>query len=57
MKQIEFDLGRDHDNASTPAMLVPPKIADALVHLMASAIIAVYQAAQEADHDNPGCER
>ena len=56
VKQIEFDLGRDHD-ASTPAMPVPPKVADVLVRLMAAAIIAVHQAIQEADDDDPGCDR
>jgi hypothetical protein len=56
VKQIEFDLGRDHD-ASTPAMPVPPKVAEALVRLMATAIIAVHQATQEADNDDPGCKR
>jgi hypothetical protein len=56
VKQIEFDLGRDHD-ASTPAMSVPPKVAEALVRLMAAAILAVHQAIQEADDDELGCER
>lgn len=51
VKQIEFDLGRDHD-ASTPAMPFPPKEDDALVRLMAAAIIAVHQATQEADDDD-----
>ena len=55
VKQIEFDLGRDHA-ASTPAMPVPPKIADALVRLMAAAIIAGHQATKEADDDDRGRE-
>ena len=54
VKQIEFDLGHAYDDASTPTVSVPPPIADALVHLMAAAIIAVHRATQETDDDDPG---
>jgi hypothetical protein len=56
VKQIEFDLGREYDDASTPAVPIPPPIADTVVHLMAAAIIAVHQATQETDDDDPGRE-
>ena len=55
VNQIDLDLDRDHD-ASTPAMPFPPKGDDALVRLMAAAIIAVYQAAKEADDDDRDSE-
>ena len=55
VKQIEFDLGRDHD-ASTPAIPVPSKVADALLRLMAAAIIAVHQATPEAADDDRDSE-
>ena len=54
VKQIEFALGHAYDDASTPTVSVPPPIADALVHLMAAAIIAVHRAPQETDDDDPG---
>lgn len=54
MKQIEFDLGPDHNVAM--AVPVPPQIADALVRLMAAAILAVHRATQEADDDDVGGE-
>ena len=54
MKQIEFDLGPDHDVSM--AVPVPPPIADALVRLMAAAILAVHRATQEADDDDGGDE-
>jgi hypothetical protein len=56
VKQIEFDLGREYDHASTPAGPVPPPIAAALVPLMAAAILAVHQATQETDDDDSGRE-
>ena len=56
VKQIKFALGHAYDDASTPTVSVPPPTADALVHLMAAAIIAVHQATQETDDDNPGRE-
>ena len=52
MKQIEVDLGPDHDVLM--AVPVPPQIADALVRLMAAAILAVHRATQEADDDDVG---
>ena len=55
MKQIEFDLGRDHDVLM--AAPFPPQIADALVCLMAAAILAVHQATQETDDDDSRRER
>ena len=54
VKQIEFDLGPDHDVSM--AVPVPPPIADALVRLMAAAILAVHRATQEADDDDTGRE-
>ena len=54
VKQIEFDLGPDHD-VSMPVP-VPPPTADALVRLMAAAILAVHRATQEADDDDGGDE-
>ena len=51
MKQIELDLGRDHD-ASTPRMFLPPKVHDALVRLMALAIVAVHQSTKEVGDDD-----
>ncbi len=54
MKQIEFDLGPDHDVSM--AVPVPPPIADALVRLMAAAILAVHQTTQETDDDDSGRE-
>ena len=54
VKQIEFDLGPDHDVSM--AVPVLPQIADALVRLMAAAIIAVHRATQEAADDNLGRE-
>ena len=54
MKQIEFDLGPDHDVSM--AVPVPPPIADALVRLMAATILAVHRATQEADDDDSGDE-
>lgn len=54
MKQIEFDLGPDHDVLM--AVPVPPQIADALVRLMAAAILAVHRATQEANDDDVGGE-
>jgi hypothetical protein len=57
VKQIEFDLGREYDDASTSAVPIPPPIAETLVHLMAAAIIAVHQTTtQEIDDDDPGRE-
>jgi hypothetical protein len=54
VKQIEFDLGPDHDVSM--AVPVPPPIADALVRLMAAAILAVHRT-QEAHDDDPGREQ
>ena len=54
VKQIELALGHAYDDASTPTVSVPPPIADALVHVMAAAIIAVHRAPQETDDDDPG---
>ena len=54
VKQIEFDLGPDHDVSM--AVPVPPQIADALVRLMAATILAVHRATQEADDDDVGGE-
>jgi len=54
VKQIEFDLGPNHDVSM--AVPVPPQIADALVRLMAAAILAVHRATQEADDDDGGGE-
>ncbi len=54
VKQTEFDLGPDHDVSM--AVPVPPQIADALVRLMAAAILAVHRATQEADDDDVGDE-
>jgi hypothetical protein len=54
VKQIEFDLGPDHDVSI--AVPVPPPIANALVRLMAAAILAVHRATQEADDDDGGDE-
>jgi hypothetical protein len=54
VKQIEFDLGPDHDVSM--AVPVPSTIADALVRLMAAAILAVHRATQEADDDDVGDE-
>ena len=50
VKQIESDLGPDHDVSM--AVPVPPPIADALLRLMAAAILAVHRATQEADDDD-----
>ena len=50
--QIELDLGRDHDE-SPPRMSFPLTMREALVRLMAQAILAVHQAArQEASDDD-----
>jgi len=50
--QIELDLGRDHDE-STPRVSFPLTVHEALVGMMAHAIIAVHQAArQEASDDD-----
>jgi hypothetical protein len=54
VKQIEFELGPDHDVSM--AVPVPPQIADALVRLMAAAILVVHRATQEADDDDVGDE-
>ena len=56
VKQIEFDLGREYDDASTPAGPVPPPIAATLVPLMAAAIVAVHETTQETDDDDSGRE-
>ena len=53
MAQIELDLGLDHDE-STPQMSFPLTVHEALVRLMAQAILAVHQAARQevSDDDN-----
>lgn len=51
MKQIEIDLGRDHDG-SKPRMAFPPNVHAALVRLMALAILAVHQPTQEVGDDD-----
>lgn len=50
MTQIEFDLGMD----PTPVPTIPfaPEVHEALVRLMATAIIAVHQAGKEAENDD-----
>jgi hypothetical protein len=53
VKQIEFALGHAYDDASIPTVSLPPPMAEALVHLMAAAIIAVHRATQEANDDDP----
>jgi hypothetical protein len=55
VKQIDLDLGVDHA-ASAPTLPLPSKVQDALVGLMAAAIIAVHQATQEAGDDDRGSE-
>jgi len=54
VKQIEFALSPDHDVSM--AVPVPPPMADALVRLMAAAILAVHRATPEADDDDVGDE-
>ena len=53
VKQIEFDLGAEHDVSM--AVPLPPPIADALVRLMAAAILAVHRTTG-ADDDDRGRE-
>lgn len=49
MRQIEIDLGLDPMPALTIAFA--PAVAEMLVHLMATAILAVHQAGKEARDD------
>ena len=51
MKQIDLDLGLDRDVA-TPRMSFAPTVHAALVRLMALAILAVHQPAQEVGDDD-----
>jgi hypothetical protein len=54
VKQIEFDLGHAYDDAARPTVSLPPPMAEALVHVMAAAILAVHRATQETADDDPG---
>jgi len=49
MKQIEFDLGLDQTPAATIAFA--PAVQETLVHLLATAIMAVHHAGKEARDD------
>jgi hypothetical protein len=54
VKQIDLDLGVDV--AAVPTRPLPSTVQDALVGLMAAAIIAVHRATKEADDDDRGRE-
>jgi hypothetical protein len=54
--QIELDLGLDHDE-STPRMSFPLTVHEALVRLMAQAILAVHQAARQEASDDGARDR
>lgn len=54
MKQIEFDLGMDPPH--TPTIAFAPEVQEALVPLMATAIIAVHHAGKEVRDDARGAE-
>jgi hypothetical protein len=51
VKQIELDLGRDHDS-SQPRITFPPNVHAALVRLMARVISAVPHTSQEVGDDD-----
>jgi hypothetical protein len=51
VKQIELDLGRDHDS-SPPRITFPPNVHAALVRLMARVISAVHHTSKEVGDDD-----
>jgi len=54
VKQIEFDLGMDPPPRPTTSFA--PEVQEALVHLMATAILAVHHAGKEGRDDAGGPE-